>query len=66
MKYLLIILALIHNAAFAVNPSLNKNSLILANIFYVAFIIMDNSDENMKIIKTWLENQQKPIKEEEL
>ena len=66
MKYLVIILSLIHIATFLVNPSLNKNSLILANIFYVAFIIMDNSDENMEVIKTWLENQQKPIKEEEL
>lgn len=65
MKYLPLILAFIYIATFIVNPSLNKNALISANIFYAAFIIMQNSDENMKVIKTWLENQQNPVKEEE-
>lgn len=38
---------------------------MFANLFYAAYLIMDNSDENMKVIKTWFENHQNPVEEEE-
>ena len=65
MKYLLGTISLIYSILVIINPTLNKSSIIFASIFYVAYLIMDNSDENMKVIRTWLENQQNPVKEEE-
>lgn len=56
---------MLHLIFFIIDPVLNKDSIILASIFYTAFIIMDNSDENMEVIKTWLENHENPVEEEE-